>query len=74
MNNTNTQTDASAVKVTRTYAQQRDGILNTPMAHNSLKDIIRRLDNCDVCDAITNLEIALSLFNARFEEIKKENA
>jgi len=71
MSNTLTNTEASAVKVTRTYAQQRDAILNTPMAHNSLKDIIRRLDNCDVCDAITNLEIALSLFNARFEEIKQ---
>jgi len=70
MDNTNKQTEASAVKVTRTYAQKRDAILNNPMARNSLKDIIRRLDDCDVCDAIINLEIALSLFNRRFEEIK----
>ena len=67
MSNTNTQTDASAVKDVRTYGQQRDAILNSDCAHNVLKDIIRKLDDCDAVDAVNNLECALRLFEVKLE-------
>lgn len=71
MNNTNTQTEASAVKDVRTYGQQRDAILNSDCAHNVLKDIIRKLDDCDPVDAVNNLECALNLFEIRVEQEEK---
>lgn len=67
MNNTNTQTEASAVKDARTYGQQRDAILNSDCAHNVLKDIIRKLDDCDPADAVNNLECALNLFEFKLQ-------
>ena len=67
MNSTQTNTDASAVKDARTYGQQRDAILNSDCAHNVLKDIIRKLDDCDAVDAVNNLECALKLFEVKLE-------
>ena len=71
MDNTNKQTDASAVKVSRTYAQRRDAILSNPCTHNVLKDIVRKLDDSDIMDALHNLECATKLFQQRLEEIKQ---
>jgi len=65
MSNTNTQTDASAVKDASNYWRQRDAILNSDCTHNVLKDIIRKLDDCDPVDAVNNLEFALSLFEVK---------
>ena len=71
MSNTLTSTDASAVKVTRTYAQRKEAILSNPCTHNILKDIVRKLDDSDIMDALHNLECATKLFEQRLEEIKQ---
>jgi len=71
MDNTNKQTEASAVKVSRTYAQRRDAILSNPCTHNVLKDIVRKLNDSDIMDALHNLECATKLFQQRLEEIKQ---
>lgn len=71
MNNTNTQTEASAVKDARTYAQRKTAILSNPCTHYVLKDIIRKLDDSDIMDALHNLECATKLFEQRLEEIKQ---
>jgi hypothetical protein len=71
MNNTTTHTDASAVKVTRNYAQRKEAILSNPCTHNILKDIVRKLDDSDIMDALHNLECATKLFEQRLEEIKQ---
>jgi hypothetical protein len=71
MSNTITSTEASAVKVTRTYTQRRDAILSNPCTHNVLKDIVRKLDDSDIMDALHNLECATKLFQQRLEEIKQ---
>jgi hypothetical protein len=65
MSNTNTQTEASAVQDARSYWRQRDAVLNSDSTHNVLKDIIRKLDDCDPVDAVNNLEFALSLFEVK---------
>jgi hypothetical protein len=71
MNNTNTQTEASAVKDARTYAQRKESILSNPCTHNILKDIVRKLDDSDIMDALHNLECATKLFEQKLEEIKQ---
>ena len=71
MNNTNKQTEASAVKVARTYADRKNAILSNPCTHNVLKDIVRKLDGSDIMDALHNLECATKLFEQRLEEIKQ---
>jgi len=71
MSNTNTQTEGSAVKVARTYAERKNAILSNPCTHNVLKDIIRKLDDSDIMDALHNLECATKLFEQRLEEIKQ---
>lgn len=65
MSNTNTQTETSAVKDASNYWRQRDAVLNSDSTHNVLKDIIRKLDDCDPVDAVNNLEFALSLFEVK---------
>ena len=71
MDNTNKQTEVSAVKVARTYAERKNAILSNPCTHNVLKDIIRKLDDSDIMDALHNLECATKLFEQRLEEIKQ---
>jgi len=71
MNNTNQQTETSAVKVARTYAERKNAILSNPCTHNVLKDIVRKLDDSDIMDALHNLECATKLFEQRLEEIKQ---
>jgi len=71
MSNTSTQTKASVVKVTRTYAQRKEAILSNPCIQNVLKDIVRKLDDSDIMDALHNLECATKLFEQRLEEIKQ---
>jgi hypothetical protein len=65
MSNTHTNTEANAVKDVRSYWRQRDAVLNSDSTHNVLKDIIRKLDDCDPVDAVNNLEFALSLFEVK---------
>jgi len=71
MSNTLNSTEASAVKDTRTYAQRKEAILSNPCTHNILKDIVRKLDDSDIMDALHNLECATKLFEQRLEEIKQ---
>lgn len=70
MDNTNKQTDASAVKDASIYAQRKNAILSNPCTHHVLKDMIRKLDDSDIMDALHNLECATNLFELRLEEIK----
>lgn len=69
MNNTNT-IEASAVKDACTYAQRKTAILSNPCTHYVLKDMIQKLENSDIMDALHNLECATNLFELRLEEIK----
>jgi len=62
MNNTSKQT---------TYAERKNAILSNPCTHNVLKDMVRKLDNSDIMDALHNLECATKLFQQRLEEIKQ---
>lgn len=54
-----------------TYAQRKTAILSNPSIHYVLKDIIKKLDESDIMDALHNLECATKLFELRLEEIKQ---
>jgi hypothetical protein len=71
MNNTNKQTEASAVKVARTYAERKNAILLNLGSHYVLNDMIQKLDDLDIMDALRVLECATKLFQQRLEEIKQ---
>jgi hypothetical protein len=73
MNNT-TQTEASAVKVTRTHAQRIDSKLRNPYVSGDLKEIIMRLETMDVVDALHVLRSATHLYSLKFKEIIQGNA
>lgn len=74
MSNTNTQTEASAVQVTRTFSQRIKSKLNDPYVSEDLKKIILRLETLDVVDALHILQSATNLYALKFKEIIKENA
>ena len=74
MSNTNTQTEASAVKVTRTHAQRIERTLKNPCISEDLKKIILRLETMDVVDALHILRSATHLYSLKFREIIQENA
>ena len=71
MNNTNKRTEASAVKVARTYAERKNVILSNPVSHYVLNDMIQKLDDLDIMDALRVLEWSKKLFEQKLEEIKK---
>ena len=73
MSNTNTQTEASAVKVTRKYEGLKHSICNSLTTSRNLVRIIHLLDDVDVVRALHVLDAATNLFKIKFEEIKKEN-
>ena len=73
MSNTHTNTEASAVQVTRTHAQRVNDRLNSDYTPYEYKNIIRRMETLDVSDALAILRAATKLYEAKFEEIKKEN-
>jgi len=74
MNNTTTQTEASAVEVTRKYEGLKHSICNSLVTSRNLVRIIHLLDDVDVVRALHVLDAATNLFEIKFEEIKKENA
>ena len=74
MSNTNTQTEASAVEVTRKYEGLKHSICNSLATSRNLVRIIHLLDGVDVVRALHVLDAATNLFKIKFEEIKKENA
>lgn len=65
MNNTNTQTESSAV------LDARNKIFNSFATHNLLKEIIESCEKRDIVDAINNLQIALNFMKMKF---KQENS
>jgi len=70
MNNT-TQTEASAVKVTRTHAERVKDKLNgdyTPIAY---KNLIKIMEDLDVADALIILRAATKLYEFKMEEVKR---
>jgi hypothetical protein len=74
MNNTTTQTEASAVKDVQTYAKTKELILSYSHFSPNYKKIIDILDDVDVVRALGILKAATHLFTKKFEEIKRENA
>ena len=74
MSNTHTNTEASAVKVTRKYESLKHSICNSAATSINFVKIIHLLDDVDVVRALHVLDAATNLFKIKFEEIKKENA
>ena len=74
MSNTNTQTEASAVKAAQTFQSTRDLLFANPYTSQKYLKIIELLEGSDIVKALNILESATHLFAMRFEEIKKENA
>jgi ribonuclease BN (tRNA processing enzyme) len=74
MTNTNTHTDASAVKDVQTYAKTKELILSYSHFSPNYKKIIDILDDVDVVRALGILKAATHLFTKKFEEIKQENS
>jgi hypothetical protein len=74
MSNTNTQTEANAVKDVQTYAKTKELILSYSHFSPTYKKIIEILDDIDVVRALGILKAATHLFTMKFEEIKRENA
>ena len=62
-------TEASAVKVTRTFSQCIKTKLNNPYVSEDLKKIIMRLETLDVVDALHILQSANHLYTLKFKEI-----
>ena len=71
MSNTNTQTEASAVKVTRTHAERIKDKLNGDYTPYAYKSLIQIMENLDVADALIILRAATKLYELKMEEIKK---
>ena len=71
MSNTNTHTDASAVKVTRTHAERIKDKLNGDYTPYAYKSLIQIMENLDVADALIILRAATKLYELKMEEIKK---
>lgn len=67
-------TEASAVKVARTYGNTRDLILKNPHVSRNYRKIIELLDEVDVVRALHILDVATNLYRMKFDEIKKEYA
>ena len=74
MSNTNTHTDASAVKVTRTHSERVKDKLNNHFTPFAYMQLIKIMEKIDVCDALIILDAATKLYKKKFEEIKQENA
>jgi len=74
MSNTNTHTEANAVKDVQTYAKTKELILSYSHFPPNYKKIIDILDDVDVVRALGILKAATHLFTKKFEEIKRENA
>jgi hypothetical protein len=69
--NTHTNTEASAVQVSRTHAERVKDKLNgdyTPIAYRNL---IKIMEDLDVADALIILRAATKLYELRMEEVKK---
>jgi hypothetical protein len=73
MNSTQINTEASAVKVTRTHADRVRHKLSSPYVPEDLKKIILRLETLDVLDALKILNAATNLYALKFKEIIQEN-
>jgi len=74
MNNTLANTEASAVKVTRTHAERVNDRLNSDYTPYEYKNIIRRMETLDVSDALAILRAATKLYELKLKEIKQENS
>ena len=71
MSNTNTQTEASAVKVTRTHSERVKDKLNGEYTPYSYKSLLKIMENLDVADALIILRAATKLYELKMEEVKK---
>ena len=71
MSNTHTQTEASAVKATRTHSERVKDKLNGEYTPYSYKNLIKIMENLDVADALIILRAATKLYELKMEEIKK---
>lgn len=71
MSNTNTQTETSAVKVTRTHTERIKDKLSGDYTPYAYKSLIQVMENLDVADALIILRAATKLYELKMEEIKK---
>jgi hypothetical protein len=71
MNNTNTQTEASAVQVTRTHAERVEDKLNGDYTPYAYKNLIKIMETLDVADALITLRAATKLYELKMEEVKR---
>ena len=74
MNKPTAGTEVSAVKDARTHFDRVKIKLSCPYTANHYKRIIPILDECDAADALHILSAATKLFEAKFEEVVRENA
>jgi hypothetical protein len=71
MNNTLANTEASAVKVTRTHADRVKDKLNGDYTPYAYKNLIKIMEALDVSDALITLRAATKLYELKMEEIKR---
>ena len=71
MDNTNKQTEASAVKVSRTHADRVKDKLSGDYTPYAYKNLIKIMETLDVSDALITLRAATKLYELKMEEIKQ---
>ena len=72
--NTHTNTDASAVEVTRNFRATKELIYHYSHFSPNYKKIIEILDEIDVARALGILSAATHLFKMKYEDMKNESA
>jgi hypothetical protein len=70
MSNTTTQTEARAVKVSRTHAERVEDKLNGDYTPYAYKNLIKIMETLDVADALITLRAATKLYELKMEEVK----
>jgi len=71
MSNTLTNTEASAVKVTRTHIERVKDKLSGDYTPYAYKNLIKIMETLDVADALITLRAATKLYELKMEEIKQ---